>query len=309
MSDTGPASRRGSDVGTAAESMVNTKKRRHNQEDSDSEFESEPRRKSPKTKGRPIKTANKPQEQSTQEARSRDTREKRDGAANRITTKGQTRKPRRFDYVNRDVEPAYPPPVNNYVDFEHISEGPVKEYLLKVNSGMEITAPIHDQYFRAIKDLVLDAADDDIDQAWYMGAFVAVFVNDRVLIDKTEGGLQRATYKALKCLRRARWNIDMAKIFWGTCDYMAITDPVRDQNYQKFKDRLAAKRQAGQILVASEYWLCKKEAGEPMPDLRTIDGDVWPIVAAWDGTEPEDWGQGAIRMTADSLGGRCYDSD
>lgn len=304
-----PASRGGSDDETARKSEAAPKKRRHNREDSDSEFEPEQRRKRRKTKDRPIKTANKSREHPAQKARSRTTKKKFNGVVKMTTKEEHTKNHRRFDYFNRDVEPAFPLPVNEYVNFEDISDELVKAYLLKVTGRMEITTPIHDQYFRAIKDLVLDAAEGDIDQAWFMHNFVAMFMNDLVLIDKREGGYQRATYKALKCLRRAKWNVEMAKIYWGTCDYMPITDPARDQNYQEFKEKLAAKRKAGKVLVASEYWLCKEEAGEPMPDLRTIEGDVWAVVAAWEGTEREDWGEGAIRLTPASLGQRCYDSD
>ncbi|KAK5093126.1 hypothetical protein LTR70_004939 [Exophiala xenobiotica] len=305
---TRPASRRGSDDETATKFIAAPKKRRHNREDSDSEFEPEQRRKRRKTNDQPIKTANKSREHPAQKARSRVTKKKFNGVV-KTTKEEHTKDHRRLDYFNHDVEPAFPPPVNEYVNFEDISDELVKAYLLKVNSGMEITTPIHDQFFRAIKDLVLDAAEGNIDQAWFMHNFVAMFMNDRVLIDRREGGYQRATYKALKCLRRARWNVEMAKVYWGTCDYMPIVDPGRDQNYQEFKEKLAAKRQAGEVLVASEYWLCKKEAGEPMPDLRTIEGDVWAVVAAWEGTEREDWGEGAIRLTPASLGQRCADSD
>jgi len=296
------------DVGLAAELETTSKKRKHIVESSGSEAEPEQRPKRRKTKGRPTKTANNPRKTRKQKGQSSDLETKNNEGVRATPKVVRSEKKRRFVYFNRHVEPAFPPPINEYIDFEDISDGLVKEYLLRVNNGSEITVPIHDQYYRAITDLVLDAAKGNIERAWFMGDFVATFVNDRNLIDQREGGHQRATYKALKCLRRAEWSTEIAKIYWGTCDYMPLLDPVKDQEYEEFKESLAAQEQAGKI-IASEYWLCKKESGEPMPDLRMIDEDVWAVVAAWPYTDHEDWGEGASMLTFASLGQRTWESD
>lgn len=252
------------DVESREELIDASKKRKHDHEGSKSDFEPKPRCKRSKTKNQTTKATN--------QRRTHKARKASNSSKNNVTTASEIVRggnERRLDYFNRDVEPAVPPPVNSYIEIEDIDNEKVKTNLLQGTEGTDMEVPINTEYYNAIKDLVIDAAEGNLEHAYFVTGRTMQFLNGRAIIDKTEGGFSRATQTALKCLPSAEWNVEMAESYFGTYDYSPLWDRMHNRCYEEFKGGITAKRRAGKV-IASEYWLCQKEAGEPMPDLRIM---------------------------------------